>query len=47
MKLLEIVTMMDIIEHQQVWPISFLIKKTGINNSIGNKSKGTTSWRIA
>ena len=29
MKLLEIINVMDIKEHQQVWPTNFLVKKTG------------------
>ena len=29
MKFLEIINVMDIKEHQQVWPTSFLVKKIG------------------
>ena len=37
MKLLEIVTMMDIKEHQQVWSISFYDKKTESGVSVNKE----------
>ena len=37
MKLLEIVTMMDTKEHQQVWSISFFNKKTGSGVSVNEQ----------